>query len=103
MTKAAAPMIGGMIWPPVEATASTPAAKCGGKPVRFISGIVIGPSTMTLATALPEIVPNRLELTTDTLPGPPAVWPVRLMAKSMNSCPVPVRSMKLPNSTKIST
>ena len=42
MTKAAAPIIGGMICPPVEAVASTPAAKCGGKPERFISGIEIG-------------------------------------------------------------
>ena len=66
-------MIGGMICPPVEATASTPAAKCGGKPERFISGMVIGPSTMTLATALPEMVPNNAEETQDTLPGPPAV------------------------------
>src|ERR671914_617160 len=72
MTKAAAPMMGGMIWPPVDATASTPAAKCGLKPVRFMSGIEIGPSTMTLATALPEMVPNRLDDTTDTFPGPPA-------------------------------
>jgi hypothetical protein len=103
MTKAAAPMMGGMICPPVEATASTPAAKCGLKPVRFISGIEIGPSTMTLATALPEMVPNRLEETTETLPGPPAVWPVMERAKSMKSWPVPVRSMKLPNSTKIMT
>ena len=96
-------MIGGMICPPVDAVASTPAAKWAGKPVRFISGIEIGPSTMTLATALPEIVPNRLELTTATLPGPPAVWPVRAIEKSMNSCPVPVRSIALPNNTKIST
>jgi len=71
--------------------------------VRFISGIEIGPSTMTLATAEPEMVPNSEDEITDTLPGPPAVWPVRLMAKSMNSWPVPVRSMKAPNSTKIST
>ncbi len=55
--------------------------------------MVIGPSTMTLATALPEIVPNSAEDTHETLPGPPAVAPVRLMAKSMNNCPVPVRSM----------
>ena len=27
-------MIGGISWPPVEATASTLAAKCGGKPER---------------------------------------------------------------------
>ena len=62
ITNAAAPITGGMIWPPVEATASTAAANGGRKPVRFISGMVIGPSTMTLATALPETVPNRLEL-----------------------------------------
>ena len=103
MTKAAAPMMGGMICPPVEAVASTAAAKCGLKPVRFISGMEIGPSTMTLATAEPEMVPNSEEDTTATLPGPPAVWPVMPMAKSMNSCPVPVRSMKAPNSTKIIT
>ena len=71
ITKAAAPMIGGMIWPPVEATASTPAANCGRKPVRFIRGMLICPVTITLATALPEIVPNRLDETTATLPGPP--------------------------------
>ena len=47
-------MIGGMIWPPVEATDSTAAAKAGRKPVRFINGMVIGPSTITFATAEPE-------------------------------------------------
>ena len=103
MTKAAAPMIGGMIWPPVEAIASTAAANGGRKPERFMSGMVIGPSTSTLATALPETVPNRLELTTATLPGPPAVWPVSESAKSMNSRPMPVRSMKAPKSTNIIT
>ncbi len=92
-------MIGGINWPPVEATASTAAANGGLKPVRFISGIVIGPSTITLATALPETVPNSDELTTATLPGPPAWWPVSAIAKSMNSWPVPLRSMKAPNST----
>ena len=65
-------MIGGMICPPVEATASTAAAKCGLKPVRFISGMEIGPSTITLATAEPEMVPNSDDDTTETLPGPPA-------------------------------
>ena len=33
-------MIGGMICPPVLATASTSAAKAGRKPLRFISGMV---------------------------------------------------------------
>ena len=55
---------------------------------------------MTFATALPETVPKRLELTTDTLPGPPAVWPVSESAKSMKSLPVPLFSMKAPKRTK---
>ena len=88
-----------MIWPPVEAVASTAAANAGRKPLLFMSGMVIGPSTITFATALPETVPNRLELITDTLPGPPALWPVSESAKSMNSFPVPLRSMNAPNST----
>ncbi len=33
-------MTGGMIWPPVEATASTAAAASGLKPLRFIMGMV---------------------------------------------------------------
>ena len=96
-------MIGGMICPPVEAVASTPAAKCGGKPERFISGIEIGPSTITLATALPEIVPNRLELIDRDLAGAAGGVAGQAMAKSMNNWPAPVRSMKLPNTTKMST
>jgi len=99
MTNAAAPMTGGMICPPVDATASTAAANGGRNPVRFISGIVIGPSTMTLATALPDTVPNSADETIATLPGPPAVWPVSDIEKSMNSWPVPLRSMNEPNST----
>ncbi|MNC94630.1 hypothetical protein D3C83_115330 [compost metagenome] len=71
--------------------------------MRFISGIVIGPSTSTFATALPDTVPNKLELTTATLPGPPAVWPVSESAKSMKSCPMPVRSMNAPNNTSMIT
>jgi hypothetical protein len=65
-----------------------------------MSGIVSGPSTITFATALPDTVPNKLDEMTDTLPGPPAVWPVSDSAKSMNSCPVPLFSMNAPNSTK---
>ena len=103
ITNAAAPITGGMICPPVDATASTAAANGGRKPVRFISGIVIGPSTITFATALPETVPNRHDDTIDTLPGPPAVCPVIDIAKSMNSWPVPLRSMNAPNSTNSMT
>jgi hypothetical protein len=34
-------------------------------------GIVMIPVDMTLATALPEIVPNSAEATTSTFPDPP--------------------------------
>ena len=75
ITNEAAPMTGGMICPPVDATASTAAAASGLKPVRFIMGMVSQPSTMTFATAEPEIVPNMLDETTATLPGPPRCPP----------------------------
>jgi len=43
MMKAAIPMTGGVIWPPVEAQASIAAARWGGSPRGFISGIVTVP------------------------------------------------------------
>jgi hypothetical protein len=63
-------MTGGMI-ASAEAIASTAAA--AGESRCASSRIVIGPSTITLATALPETVPNSAEDTIATLPGPPAV------------------------------
>ena len=75
MTNAAADMIGGMIWPPVEATASTAPAKRAGYPVDFISGMVMEPVATTLATALPETVPISALATTATLAGPPRNLP----------------------------
>src|SRR5688500_20034397 len=89
-------MIGGMIWPPVEATASMAAAASGLKPVFFIIGMVNQPSTMTLATAEPEIVPNRLEETTATLPGPPRAPPAIALAKFMKNWPAPDFSRNVP-------
>ena len=56
MMKAAAPMMGGMIWPMVDEEASTPAAKWLGYPVRFINGIVNEPVVTVLSTELPEIL-----------------------------------------------
>ena len=100
MTKAAAPMIGGMICPPVEATASMAAAASGLKPVFFIIGMVSQPSTMTLATAEPEMVPNRLEETTATLPGPPRAPPAIALAKFMKNCPAPDFSRNVPKMMK---
>jgi hypothetical protein len=71
MRKTAAPTIGGMSRPPVEATASMPPAMGAGKPDRFISGMVTMPVPTTLATALPEIEPNSIEPNTAILPAPP--------------------------------
>ena len=61
--------------------------------------MVIGPSTITFATALPDTVPNSAEEMIATLPGPPAVCPVSDIEKSMKSWPVPLRSMNAPKST----
>ena len=49
MMKAAAPMIGGMIWPLVEAATSIAPALIAGRPVRFITGMVKVPVVTTLA------------------------------------------------------
>ena len=100
ITKEAAPITGGMIWPPVDATASMAAAASGLNPVRFIIGMVSQPSTMTLATAEPEIVPNMLEDTTATLPGPPRWAPARPLARLMKNCPAPDFSRKAPKMMK---
>ena len=75
ITKAPAPMMGGMSWPPVEAAASTPPAKGALNPARFIRGMVMTPVEAVLATAEPEIVPVRPEAMTATMPGPPVMRP----------------------------
>ena len=64
-------MIGGTIWPPVEAVASTPPANAGLKPRFLIIGIVITPVPTTLATADPETVPNRELAMIAACAGPP--------------------------------
>ena len=48
--------------------------------MRFIIGMVMAPSTATLATALPETVPNRAEETTETLADPPRYRPMTIKA-----------------------
>ena len=73
---AAAPMIGGMIWPPVEATASMAPATGREYPPLRISGMVRTPVDATLETALPEMEPNKPEATTAILAEPPRVPPM---------------------------
>ena len=65
-------MIGGVIWPPVDAVDSTAAAKCFLYPSRIIAGIVSDPTVTVLATDEPEIIPNNAEPKIDTFAGPPA-------------------------------
>ncbi|OPY93285.1 MAG: hypothetical protein A4E73_00276 [Syntrophaceae bacterium PtaU1.Bin231] len=72
MTKAEAPMMGGMNCPAVEETASMAAAMCGANPICFMSGIVTAPVVATLPLALPETIPIMPLETTATLAGPPA-------------------------------
>src|SRR5690625_60955 len=57
MMNAAAPMIGGMIWPPVEAVASVAAATCGRNPAFFMIGMVNEPEATVLATEEPDTMP----------------------------------------------
>ena len=47
------------------------------KPERFINGIVTTPVISTLATALPDTVPNSPDEMTEALPAPPQARPVR--------------------------
>jgi hypothetical protein len=52
--------------------------------------------TETLATALPEIIPNMALATTATFAGPPLKRPARSMARSMNVLPPPVTERRAP-------
>ena len=101
MMKAPAPMTGGISGPPVEAAASTPAAKRGVKPARFISGMVITPVVTTLATEEPEIEPISPEASTATWPGPPTKRPAATRARSITNSPAPERTRNAPNSTNM--
>ena len=57
MTKAVAPITGGISVPPVEAQVSTPAAKVPRMPIRRMAGMVITPVVSTLVMTLPLIEP----------------------------------------------
>ena len=99
MRNAAAPMIGGIICPPVEAEASTAAANSGLYPVFFIMGMVMEPEPTVLATELPEAMPSSAEAMTATFAGPPLAEPATKLAQSMKKLAMPVRSRKAPNMT----
>ncbi len=55
----------------MDDTVSTAPANSGAYPLRFIMGMVMLPVVTTLATATPEIMPNRPLPITEALAGPP--------------------------------
>ena len=89
---AAAPIIGGIICPPVDAAASTAPAKFFSYPNFFIMGMVNAPLPTTFATELPEIVPSSALESTATFAGPPDAQPAIAFAISMKNFPSPVFS-----------
>ena len=95
--KAAAPRIGGVICPPVDAVASTAPEKCGGYPTFFIAGIVKDPVVTVFAIEDPDIVPRNAEEKIATFAGPPEYLPAITIAKSINNCPNPIRVASTPN------
>src|SRR3546814_10134552 len=98
--KTPAPIPGGMNWPPVEAMASMAPASWGRKPVRFMSGIVKEPVVTTLATDEPEIEPNKAEVITAILAGPPRQRPAAAVPRFMKKPPAPDRTRKAPKIMK---
>ena len=94
--KAAAPIIGGIICPPVEAAASTAPANSGLYPVFFIIGIVTDPVVTVLPTDDPETIPHRAEEITATFAGPPEEAPAMELARLIKKAEIPVRSRKAP-------
>ena len=87
MIKAPAPMIGGMICPPVEAAASIAPDVFLSYPTLCISGIVRLPVATTLPADVPLIIPISPEAKIATLAGPPRCRPVRAKAKLMKYSP----------------
>jgi hypothetical protein len=80
-----------------------PPATSALKPTRFISGIVMEPIVAVLAMDEPVMVPMKAEATTETLAGPPRVWPTSAKAILIRYSPAPVRSRMAPKSTKAKT
>ena len=97
---AAAPIMGGIICPPVEAAASTAAANSLLYPMLFITGIVTLPLPTVLATELPEYIPSSADDITATFAGPPDAYPAMEFARSTKNEPIPVFSRNAPRIIK---
>src|SRR5699024_10694742 len=87
--KTEAPMIGGMICPPCDATASTAPENLLLYPSFFINGIVNEPVIAALAAPFPVIVPTSALEPTEDRAGPPVLLPNTPKAKLVKNCPPP--------------
>ena len=103
MMKIAAPIKGGMVMPMVDAVASNAAETWGGKPARFIKGMVKVPVLTTLAEAAPEIMPNRALATIATFAGPPIIHPKNVKGRLINRLRPPDCSNAVPRTTNRKT
>lgn len=83
-------MMGGVNWPPSEATASTAPASSAVKPERFINGIVIVPVLATLATVLPDSMPMNPLLMMDSRAGLDRDLPAKAVPTERMSLTPPV-------------
>ena len=99
ITKAAAPIIGGIICPFTEAATSIAPALVGDKPVLFIIGIVKVPVVTVFATEDPEIKPVRPDAKIAAFAGPPLIFPTKAKAKLRKYFPPPAASNVAPNKT----
>ena len=96
-------MIGGMIWPLVEAATSMAPALTAGMPMRRITGMVKVPVVTTLAIDEPEMAPVIPDARIAALAGPPRKRPTMANERSRKYLPAPAFSMSAPNSTNRKT
>ena len=99
MMKAAAPMMGGITWPFVEAATSIAPALTAGMPILRMTGMVNVPVVTTFAIDEPEIMPVMPEARIAALAGPPLNLPTRAKERARKYCPAPALSRRAPNST----
>ena len=69
----------------------------------FMSGMVTTPTASALAAAMPEMLPKRLDATTEILAAPPRYRPISPSAKSLKKPEPPERARSWPISTKATT
>src|SRR5699024_8667048 len=85
--KAAAPINGGMIWPPVDAAASVAAANSGLNPAFFTIGIVKDPDATVFPTELPDTIPCNALAETAAFAVAPVKRPAKETANAIKNLP----------------